>query len=290
MAIKNTVYVLPNREESIEDFQWLLNEIKREGGEGVVCDAGFVEGLTDADIIRLFNARAETQYSKIARDARTLLGAIKTKSKADRVDRLEAAFARLCRNLERTSERDYFSAKGGRTVRSLLDDIKSLLKAKTAENKRSASPGGQCKMPRGGIWVTRKNIFVDRMASAWLIKRFVDPQARFKYVEVETYRHRTGELRFDMYEGEFTHRGSQCTFEVLCDSFHLHDPAISQLAEIVHDIDMKDGKYAREEAMGIALVLRSIRSSCRNDVDRLTGAVELFNILYDELIASTKGR
>lgn len=286
------VYVLPKREETVEDFEWVLKEIRREGGEGLMCDAELVDGLTDNEIVRLFHAQCDAHYADAARQARNLLRTIKTRDGARGKGRWESERARLRETVQRIAKRDFFDAKGGQTVRSILDDIDRRLKPATRGNE-TGNPDTYAKRSlRGRTWVTRANIFVDRMASAWLVRRFIDPRAKFRFVDPETYRWKRDEIRFDTYEGEFTHRGGHCTFEVLCDAFHLHDPALSQLAEIVHDIDMKDGRYAREEAPGVALALRGFRSACQNDEQRLALASDYFDAIYKELTTTeeTSGR
>ncbi len=117
--------------------------------------------------------------------------------------------------------------------------------------------------------MTRTGIKVDRMASAWLIRRFIDPEARFKFVPAKGYRPAPGELRFDMFEAEFTHEGELCTFEVLVRRFGLPDPALRAIAEIVHDIDVKDAKYGREEAAGIGQLVAGIAAAHADDEARL---------------------
>jgi hypothetical protein len=117
------------------------------------------------------------------------------------------------------------------------------------------------------------------MASAWLIRRFIDPNARFKFVPAKGYRPEEGELRFDMFEAEFTHEGDQCTFEVLVRRFGLADPALRAIAEIVHDIDCKDDKFGREETAGIATVIDGIVRSTPEDAARVERATALWNDL-----------
>jgi len=129
--------------------------------------------------------------------------------------------------------------------------------------------------------VTRKGVFVDRIASAWLIRRFIDPDARFRFVDPESYRPMPSELRFDMFEGEFTHEGDRCTFETLLYRFGLeNDPALIAIAEVVHDIDLKDGKFAREDAAGIERVIAGIAASNPDDAARLERGYQLFDDLY----------
>jgi hypothetical protein len=141
---------------------------------------------------------------------------------------------------------------------------------------------------RGRTWVTRTGIKVDRMASAWLIRKFIDPEARFEFVPAKGYRPQEGELRFDMLEAEFTHEGELCTFEVLVQRFGLSDPALRAIAEIVHDIDLKDAKYGREEAPGIGQLVAGITAAQTEDEARLVSGAALFDDLYAIHSGATK--
>jgi hypothetical protein len=132
-------------------------------------------------------------------------------------------------------------------------------------------------------WVTRQGVKIDRMASAWLIRRFIDGEARFKFVAPRGYRPAAGEVRFDMYEAEFTHDGAACTFEVLLERFGLRDRALRAIAEIVHDIDCKEEKFGRAEAAGVALVVDGIARAHAEDTARLERATALFDDLYAQL-------
>jgi hypothetical protein len=138
------------------------------------------------------------------------------------------------------------------------------------------------------IWVTRRNVHVDRIASAWLIQRFIDPQAAFKFVPAKGYHPAPGELRFDMFEGEFTHEGDRCTFEVLLQRSGLDEPGLTAISEIVHDIDLKDGKFARPEAGGIAALIDGLAQADMSDAERVEQGGRLFNNLY--ALFSTSGR
>ena len=134
--------------------------------------------------------------------------------------------------------------------------------------------------PRGRTWVTRKGVYVDRIASAWLIRRFVDPRARFKFVAARGYKPVKNELRFDMFEGEYTHEGDHCTFEVLLDRFQLRDPALSAIGEIVHDLDMKDEKHRRPETAGIEQVIAGIAMAHKEDDARIERGCTVLDDLY----------
>lgn len=135
--------------------------------------------------------------------------------------------------------------------------------------------------PRGAAWVTRRNVHVDRIASAWLIRRFIDPRARFKFVSAEGYQAEKAEIRFDMFDAEFTHVGASCTFEVLIRAFGLQrDRALRAIAEIVHDIDCKDDSYLRDETPEVARVLADLYSRHASDDARLDEGAFLFENLY----------
>jgi hypothetical protein len=136
---------------------------------------------------------------------------------------------------------------------------------------------------RNRVWVTRQGVKIDRMASAWLIRRFIDPDAQFKFVPATGYEPAVGEIRFDMYEAELTHEGDRCTFEVLVGYFCPGDAALQALAEIIHDIDLKDDKFARPEAKGLDLVISSIAVPERDDESRLGRSAILFDDLYQHL-------
>jgi hypothetical protein len=209
VAVKNSVYVLPETDEALEDFHWVAAEILEGGGDVILCRAEFVAGLDDEELA-----------ARLAETAR-----------ASTATRAGAAPLRR-------------------------EDV------------------------RGRTWVTREGIFVDRIASAWLIARFIDPDARFRFVPAEGYRPRKDELRFDMFDAEFTHVGDRCTFEVLLDRFALDDPALRAIAEVVHDIDLKDAKFGREEAPGIERVLAGIARANPDDAARLERGRQLFDDLY----------
>ena len=131
------------------------------------------------------------------------------------------------------------------------------------------------------VWVTREHVQIDRIASAWLIRRFIDPKARFKFVAGRSYLPRTGEVRFDMFEGEVTHEGDRCTFEVLLGRAGLDEAALVAIGEIIHDIDLKDGKYGREETAGIRTVMAGIAAGNRDDEQRLARGGAVLDDLYE---------
>jgi hypothetical protein len=129
------------------------------------------------------------------------------------------------------------------------------------------------------IWVTRRGIHIDRIASAWLIRRFVDPRARFRFVDPKAPP-RKGEVRFDMVGGDFSHEGDRCTFETLIARTGLTDRALTEVGEIVHDIDLKDDKFRRPEAPGIERLITGLALANPQDEARLERGLVLFDELY----------
>ena len=136
---------------------------------------------------------------------------------------------------------------------------------------------------RGHTWVTRRDVHIDRIASAWLIRRFIDPKARFKFTAAKGYQPKKSEVRFDMFEAEYTHEGDRCTFETLLQRAGLKDRALRAIGEIVHDIDCKDAKFGREEASGIAALVRGLARAYPNDADRLERGAAALDSLYASL-------
>jgi hypothetical protein len=133
---------------------------------------------------------------------------------------------------------------------------------------------------KGRAWVMRANVHVDRMASAWLIRRWVDPEAKFKWVADRNYRPADSEIRFDVYQAEFTHEGDKCTFEVLISRLELNDAALGAIAEIIHDLDLKDQKFGRKETAGVQQLLAGIVASRPSNDARIERATNLFDDWY----------
>jgi hypothetical protein len=281
VAIKSSVYVLPATEQAMEDFQWILREIVGGGGEASICRSSFVDGLTDGDIERFFHEARSRDYDEITAEAQATLRAVKSGRRPNPEQRAagEQAVSRLRKRLAAIARIDFFGTPNRDGAADALDQIEASLRP-PAERTLAPKQRSEQERPRGRTWVTREGIFVDRIASAWLIRRFIDPEARFRFVAPEGYRPKRGELRFDMFEAEYTHEGDRCTFETLLRRFELEDPALLQIAEVVHDIDLKDDKFGREEAVGIERVLAGIAAACPDDDSRLVRGAALFDDLY----------
>ncbi len=277
VPVKNSVWVLPHSDQALEDFRWLLQEIVQGGGEGSVCRGDFVDGLSDSDIEALFRQSRAADYAAIARDAKSLAR-----------KPLAADVARLNQRLTDVAAIDYFDAPGRRTLEPELARLEGRVRIAEPRDDPKGHAGRRGRM-RGRTWVTRRGVFVDRIASSWLIKRFIDPEARFKFVAPEGYAPRRGELRFDMFEAEYTHEGDRCTFETLLRRFRLRDPALRAIGEIVHDIDCKDAKFDRMEAAGVERLLGGIARESATDKTRLRRGGAVFDNLYQSFLRSRGG-
>src|SRR5258708_13658189 len=290
--IKNSVYALPRSEQAYEDFEWVVREIVEGGGDASVCEARFVEGLSDAEVEALFNSAREADYLELAGEARRAQAMVShSKKTEDGKNELDSSIARLRKRLAEIENIDFFAATGRDTVETLLVSLEARLKASSSPSQQGGAPAVRIWIEKvqARTWVTRKGIHVDRMASAWLIRRFIDKEARFKFVPGKGYRPEAGELRFDMFEAEFTHEGDRCTFEVLLHRFGLTDPALKQIAEIVHDIDLKDGKFGREDALGLVRLLPGIAMANPEDEKRLSEGAAVFNTLYEYFRSNRAG-
>jgi len=280
-AIKNSVYALPSSDQAREDLNWVLREIVEGGGDGSIVEARFVEGLSEEQVREMFRAARDADYDEISNEARTLARAVPRRAALSDDQRpiLETQLARLQKRMTEIAALDFFAARGREPADGLLRELAQRLAppAKEPEPKEDSMEP----KPQGATWVTRTGIHVDRMASAWLIRRFIDEKARIKFVPAREYQHRKGELRFDMFDGEFTHQGDLCTFEVLLGRFKLHDAALERLAEVIHDIDLKDDKHGRPEKVGIEHLINAIAAAHPEDEVRLARASATLDDLYE---------
>lgn len=147
-----------------------------------------------------------------------------------------------------------------------------------------ASATARTETVQGRTWITRPRPGVDRMASAWLIQRFVDPKARFAFADQPPGDDRK-RVAFDMFGVAFGHQGDRCTFEVLRDHFSVDDAAVRRVAKIVHDVDLKDGRYCPPEAPMVARMVEGLRATYADDEALLAHGIAMFAALYESLRA-----
>jgi hypothetical protein len=279
-AIKNSVYVLPKRDQTLEDFQWIAREIAEGGGEASICEAGFVEGLSDGRIEALFRVARDADYAAIADEARELSKKHNPRrANEDTRSELETDASRLRKRLGEVAALDFFDSLGRQTAEGLVSSLAA--RVRSADNAEPRESVKDLADYQKRVWVTRKAIHIDRMGSAWLIKRFIDPDARFKFVPARGYRPEKGAIRFDMFDAEFTHEGDRCTFEVLVARLVPNVGALRAIAEIIHDIDLKDSKFKRTEAAGIDALITGISTHYKDDDQRLDRGSAIFDDLFE---------
>lgn len=280
VAIKQSVYALPCTDQSFEDFSWILKEIIEGGGDGSISEANFLEGLSDEQLVSMFQAARDADYEKIIGDARSLAeGLSKESSEANEgISKTRSQFSRLKRRFEDVAAIDFFGAPGLGAAEGVLADTASRIMGADQQTKKFVQAVHDLE---ARIWVTRKSVYVDRIACAWLIRRFVDHQAKFKFISGKSYQPKSNEIRFDMFDAEFTHEGDRCTFEVMIDRFGLDEYALLQTAEIIHDIDLKDKKFARPEADGIRVLFDGITAARKDDKERLERGSMILDEMYE---------
>ena len=222
----------------------------------------------------MFHRERDAEYDEITTAARAFDDA------APRAEEVQ----RLRRRLVEAAGRDFFDAPGRAAAEHAVAATEGRLRGDG--EKVSGSAEAASERPHGATWVTRRHVKVDRLSSAWLIRRFVDPAARFSFVDPATYRHAPGELRFDMFEGEYGHEVERCTFETLLARFGLDEPALQRVGEVVHDLDCKESRFGHAEAAGVAAMVQGIAAAHERDEDRLQAGLPLFEALYQSFRAT----
>jgi hypothetical protein len=271
LPIKNSAYILPKTDETKEDLEWVRSEISEEGGEAWLFQVEATAGLSDGALQEAFRALRAPDYKQLLDSGADLLRRGGEQS--------ELEFRRLKRRFEEVRRIDFFGAPGREELETMIANIEATLHGSAREPISKPDLHDL----KGRTWVTRRGVKVDRISSAWLIRRFIDPNARFKFVDQDRYKPAPGEVRFDMFEGEFTHEGDFCTFEVLLKHMKLSDPALQAIAEIVHDIDLKDEKFERPETSGIAAMISGIVSLHAADEQRISEGTRLWESIYTAL-------
>jgi len=276
VALKNSVYVLPERDDCLEDLQWIAQEAVAGGGEAYVVKAQFLGDRVDASLEGRFRGQATQAYEALKGDVRQAFDAAASRTRAGEAER-EHELLRLKKRLGEIAEIDFFGAPLRKEVETMLQALESRVHG-TPKGTRGR-PAARSRLV-GRTWVTRHDPKVDRLASAWLIRRFVDPGARFRFVDPKREGLRPGEIGFDMVGGEFTHEGDSCTFEGLLARIGLREAALGQIAEIVHDIDLKDEKFGRPDAPGVQQLIKGLIQAHADDAERVTAGLGLFDHLY----------
>src|SRR5712691_5062448 len=276
VPLKRSAYLLPDTPERYEDFQWLAQEIQREGGEATLIRVQQIENVSPGEVLRLFHEPRDQDYRRLAVRYRKALQSLDRKSAAKDA-RLQDELARLAKDHERIRDVDFFDAPGGAEVRRLEEAI--AMRARRPETvRREERPTLDLSTLRGRRWVTRPRPHIDRLASAWLIKRFIDTDAEFVFAPSAEFPEDA--IPFDAPGVELSHQGEDCTFETLMKQARLRDRRLARLAEVVHEADLRDGKYPHEEARGIDVAIRALLAASPDDHRVLEQGMAMFEGLY----------
>jgi hypothetical protein len=272
LPLKTSAYLLPDKPEHHERLQWLAQQVRDGGGEATIIHVTEIEGLSDKDIVRQFNEARAADYT-------TLLAALAELISQNRKRPGESFMAdleKLTRQFEDIRKIDFFDCSRAQDAQMLLKRAAGL-----RDGKSKTSPLLAAKKYIGKTWLTRPRPEIDRVGSAWLIRKFIDPKAEFIFA-TDPAKHRNA-IPYDMFEVEFSHHGDDCTFETLVKRFGITDKAVLKIAEMVHDADLEDGKFQTTGCVGIDQVLKGWAKSGLTDEELLKRGGECFDALHQQL-------
>ena len=282
IPLKQAAYVLPDTPNTREDFEWLKTEVKAAGGDASVFAADNVDAWSDDALIEEFRRSRQDAYAALARDAEHALKRASStrRPRGTRAPALRRLLDVFRERLTAVEGIDFFGSAGRDRVLALLEDLESRTQDRAqAESAPVSAPSGELKSYQRRLWVTRPRPGVDRMASAWLIRRFIDPHARFDFAADRQTVPDNG-VPFDMFGVEFSHRAEGCTFETLCSVFGVSEPAVSRIAAIVHDLDLKDARFGAPEAAAVGAMIEGLQLAHTDDDALLAQGMTLFDSLY----------
>jgi len=287
---RNSVYVLPNTDQCREDFEWIRTEIVALGGEATVFAADAISERGTDDIVSTFRNTREQEYRALKTEIdRFVSGSHAKRRTRARADGQTMRSLRVLRDRLSAIERiDFFDAPGRAETAAALARLEQTMSAQPRISTSTQALLSAMSF-HGRRWVTRPRPGVDRMASAWLIRRFIDPNATFAF----TNRPEGADVPFDMYTGEFSHQGEACTFEVLAERFGLTSPAVIKVGRVVHDLDMKDSKYGDPEVPAVGRLVEGLRASHGDDAALLEQGIAMFEALarsFDSDAPTSRGR
>lgn len=271
VPVKQSVYALPDTPEAREDFEWLRVEIEGSGGEAVIFTAEHLGAEAEAALIEEFRRSRQAAYTELAAELRRAQP--KGKSRRDLTPRDLNRYRERFHAIERV---DFFGSPARDRVASLLASLEP--RRRNGQPAATSSANDTADYTKR-LWVTRPRPGVDRMASAWLIRRFIDTAATFAFI-ADARAVPPAAVPFDMYGVGFAHEGDRCTFEVLTSRFAIADRAVRRLGEVVHDLDLKDGKFGALEAATLGSAIDGLQMSCADDHQLLEQGIILFEAMY----------
>ncbi len=274
VQLKTSGYVLPDDATQYERFQWLAKEIRDAGGEATLVRVAEIEGMERRQIVQMFNDARAADYKEVSQGCRAAIAGPKGKKDVD----LASEFGKQQRRFHEIKEVDYFGSPAADHTQMVLQRLERML---TPKARATSQPKLAAKDFQGKTWLTRPRPGIDRAGSAWLIRKFIDPKAKFVFGN-EPSRHPQA-LPFDMADVEFSHHGDDCTFETLVKRFGITDQAVLKMAEMVHDADLEDEKFQRSECIGINSVLSGWARTKMTDSELLAKGMQCFEGLYQQL-------
>ncbi len=279
VQIRQSAYVLPNQPQPREDLEWLAAEIAGLGGQATVLLADAPDPAGHEDIVASFReARAQDVRTLTARGRRLLKGLTRRTPGQRATDRAVRAFVDDWRRVNAIT---YFGAPGTAELEEIVQKISQAAGA-TPATGRAAGARDRKDFTRRR-WVTRPRPGIDRMASAWLIRRFIDPHARFEFAD----RPDGDAVPFDMFGVEFGHQADACSFEVLAARFAVDDPAAAWIGRIVHDLDLREARYGEPEAAGVGTIVEGLRRAHPEDRELLERGIAFIESLAQGFHART---
>jgi hypothetical protein len=290
IPLKQAVYALPDTPDAREDFEWLKSEVKAAGGEASVFAADNLDAWSDDALVEEFRRARQDSYEELARDVEQALKRATSarRAKGTRAPALRRILEIFRERLVAAERIDFFGSAGRDRVLTLLRQLEDRIggSGRRPEPAGAEAQGGRASL-QGRVWITRPRPGVDRMASAWLIRHFIDPQARFGFaVDRESVPDHA--VPFDMFGVEFSHQGGGCTFETLCSVFSLAGPALSRIAAIVHDLDLKDGRFGAPECSTVGAMIEGLQLAHQSDDALLEQGMTLFDSLYRSFEQSSR--
>ena len=270
--LRTSAYVLPDEPQHFERFQWLAKQVRDESGEATLARVTTIEGMANADLALLFNEARSSDYAAIEKPLSALVTANRKKVGADFADALE----KLRRQFQEVRALDFFDCPAAHDVEMLFQRADGL---SGADPK---TPGTlNVKRFQARMWLTRPRPEIDRVGSAWLIHKFIDPQATFVFAPSPSAH--PAAISYDMADVEFTHHGEDCTFETLLKRFAIADPAAQRMGEMIHDADLEDGKYQRHECVGLDLLFKGWARLGLTDAEILEKGFACFDAVHAAL-------